>query len=513
VHEDENGPRGALAAVAVVAVAKLLLQLATASRYGYFGDELYFMACGEHLDWGYVDQPPLIGVVAWVVRHTLGTSLLAMRLPSALAGAGLVLLTGLLARELGGGRFAAGLAGAASALALVYLAFHYLFTMNAFEPLFWTGCALLLVRIMRTGRERLWLWFGLVAGLGLQNKYSMTVYASGLVAGLLLTPGRRSLARPWIWLGAIVAALVFLPNVIWNVRHGWPFFEVIGNIRASGRDVVLSPLDYVRHQVLIMNPATLPIWVAGLGFLLLSPRARAGRALGWAFLATLATFVATKGKDYYLTPAFATLFAGGAVAIEGFTAEPGARRWLRAACVLLLAASLPLLPTVLPMLPPERLVAYQAWLGIAPPASEKAHAAAALPHHFAWQFGWEEMVAAVAAAYHAMPPEERARVAVVGNNYGESGAVDLLGPKYGLPMKAVGVHQSYWLWGPGPPGKDILIVLGARPEGLRQWCDDVRIAAELDNPWGAAWERRPVLVCRGLRRPLQEMWPLIKKWG
>ena len=504
--------RGGLAVLAAIAAVKLLLHLATASRYGYFGDELYFMACGEHLDWGYVDQPPLIGLAAWLVRHTLGTSLLAMRLPSALAGAGLVLLTGLLARELGGGRFAMGLSGAASALALVYVAFHYLFTMNAFEPLFWTGCAFLLVRIVRTADQKLWLWLGLVAGLGLQNKYSMAVYGAGLVVGLLLTPGRRALLQPWIWLGGAAAAFVFLPNVIWNVRHGWPFFEVIRNIRASGRDVVLSPLEYLGHQVLIMNPATLPIWLAGLAFLMLSARGRAFRAIGWAFLVTLATFVLTKGKDYYLTPAFATLFAAGAVGIESVSTD-GWRRWLRTASVVLLLASLPLLPTVLPMLPPERLVAYQAWLGIAPPASERAHAQAALPHHFAWQFGWEEMVAAVAAAYHALPPEEQARAAVIGNNYGESGAVDLLGPKYGLPMKALGVHQSYWLWGPGPPGKDILIVLGDRPEHLARWCGDVRVAAALANPWTAVWERAPVLVCREPRATLQQAWPRHKKWG
>lgn len=162
----------AFAVLVAIAAAKLLMHLATASRYGYFGDELYFLACGEHLAWGYVDQPPLIALVAWLVRHTLGTSLVAVRLPSALAGAALVLLTGLLARELGGGRFAMGLSGAASALAFVYVVVHYLFTMNAFEPLFWTGCTFLLVRIINTGDQRLWLWFGLVAGLGLQNKYS-----------------------------------------------------------------------------------------------------------------------------------------------------------------------------------------------------------------------------------------------------------------------------------------------------------------------------------------------------
>jgi hypothetical protein len=500
-----------LAVVLAIAAAKLLLHVATASRYGYFGDELYFLACGDHLDWGYVDQPPLVAVVAWLVRHTLGTSLLAVRLPSALAGTALVVLTGLLARELGGGRFAMGLSAAASAVALTYVALSYLFTMNAFEPLFWTLCAFLLARIVRTGDERLWLWFGLVAGLGLQNKYSMAVYGAGLVIGLLLSHARRALARPWIWLGGAVAGLVFLPNVIWNVRHGWPFFELMRNLRESGRDVVLSPVEYVGHQLLIMNPATVPIWLAGLGFLLFSERGRAFRPLGWAFLVTLATWIVTHGKDYYLAPAYATLFAAGGVAIEGFTSV-GWRRWLRAASVVLLLASLPTFPMVLPILPPDQVAGYGRRLGIEPPASERAHARAALPHHFAWQFGWDEMVAAVAAAYRALPPEEQARAAVVGNNYGESGAVDLLGPKHGLPLRALGTHQSYWLWGPGPPGKDVLIVLGDRPDRLARLCGDVRVAAELHHPLGAVWENGPVLVCREPRMTLQEVWPRLKRW-
>jgi 4-amino-4-deoxy-L-arabinose transferase-like glycosyltransferase len=501
-----------LGVVLVVAAAKLLLHLATASRYGYFGDELYFLACGEHLDWGYVDQPPLVGLAAWLVRHTLGTSLLAIRSVSALAGAALVVLTGLLAREMGGRRFAMGLSALASALAFVYVVMHYLFTMNALEPLFWTGCAFLLVRIVKTGDQRLWLWFGLLAGIGLQNKYSMAVYGLGLVVGLLLSPERRALRQPWIWLGGALAALVFLPNVVWNVRHGWPFLEFLRGVRESGRDVVLAPLEYVGHQVFNANPASLPVWLAGLGWLLFSRRGRAFRPLGMAFLVTLAVFILTKGKDYYVTPAFATLFAAGGVALEGFTAG-GWRARLRPPLVLLFVLTLPFLPFGLPILPPDVLIAYQEWLGITLPATEKAHARAALPHHFAWQFGWPEMVATVAAVYHAMPPEEQARVAIIGNNYGDSGAVDLLGPKYGLPMKALGTHQSYWLWGPGDPTKDVFIVLGDRPEGLGKWCEDVEVAAELSHPWTAVWENRPVLVCRRPRLPLTEIWRKSRHWG
>jgi 4-amino-4-deoxy-L-arabinose transferase-like glycosyltransferase len=503
--------RTGISVVLAVAGAKLLLHLATASRYGYFGDELYFMACGEHLDWGYVDQPPLVALVAWLVRHTLGTSLVALRLPSALAGAALVVLTGLLAREMGGGRFAMGLAALASALAGVYLVMHYLFTMNAFEPLFWTGCAYVLVRIVRTGDQRLWLAFGALAGLGLQNKYSMAVYGLGLVVGVLLSPERRAFAKPWIWLGGLLALLIFLPNVIWNVRHGWPFFELMRNVRASGRDVVLGPAEYVAHQGLIMNPANLPIWVAGLVWLFFSARGRAFRPVGWAFVVALVLFAISRGKDYYLAPAFATLFAAGAVGLEGL-AGVGGRRWLPRALVALQLAFVPFLPLLVPILPADRLIAYQQRLGLALPASEKAHARAALPHHFAWQFGWDEMVATVAGVYHAMPPEEQARVAVIGNNYGDSGAIDLLGPRYGLPVKALGTHQSYWLWGPGDPSKDVFIVLGDRPETLERWCGDVTVAAELSHPWTAVWENRPVLVCRQPRMPLREIWPKVRNW-
>jgi hypothetical protein len=500
---------GGTALVVAIALGKLLLHLATASRYGYFGDELYFLACGEHLDWGYVDQPPLIAAVAWLLQHTIGTSLLAMRLPSALAGAGIVVLAGLLARELGGGRFAMALASVATGFAFYLVVMHYLFTMNAYEPLFWTGCAHLVVRIVKTGDQRLWLWFGLLAGLGLQNKYSMAVWGLAVVVGLLLTPERKAFRAPWIWLGGGVAALVFLPNVIWNVQHDWPFFELMRNIRESGRDVALSPLAYVGRQAFGGNPANLPIWVAGALWLLVAPRGRPFRALGWAFVVALAFFAFTGAKDYYIAPAFPTVLAAGAVALEGLTQLRF--RLVRFAFFGLIALSFVFLPIGLPLLSVERLLTYQRALGLSIPASEHSHQLNPLPHHFAWQFGWPEMVAAVARVYHALPPEERARAGIFGSNYAEAGAVDHFGPELGLP-RAYGGHQSYWLWGPPRSPLDVVIVLGDRPEGLAQRCGQVEIAAELSHPHAQPWENGPVLVCREPRVSLAEAWPRLKNW-
>ena len=503
-----NGPT----LVAYVAGALLLLHLLTASRYGYFGDEMYHMACGEHLAWGNVDQPPLIALVAWLVRHTLGTSLLDIRFVQALAGAAAVLITGSIARELGGGRFAQTLAALCVACSSVYLILNYLFTMNAWEPLLWAACVYVVIRIIKTGNQKLWLWFGLLSGIGLENKYSMAVFGFGVVVGLLLTPERKALAHKWIWLAGALAFAIFLPNLLWNIQHHFPFLELMRNIHASGRDVVLGPGQYLVQQILIMNPLTFPVWLAGIIYLLFARNARPYRVLGWTFLAVFATFFILHGKDYYTSPVYTIALAAGAVGLESVT-RSRTGLWTRTVfLVLLLAATAAMLPMNLPVLSPERLVHYVEKFPLKPQASEKAHARAELPHYFAWQFGWPEMVQTVSRAYHSLPPDQQAKTAIIGNNFAESGAIDLLGPKYGLP-KSIGVHQSYWLWGPRNYTGEIMIVLGDEPGTLKQWCQSLEVVAEpADIPYGAAFERHPVLLCRGLRQNLQQVWPKLKDW-
>lgn len=504
-----NGP----ATVLYIATAVLVLQLATANRYGYFGDEMYHIACGEHPAWGYVDQPPLIAVFAWLTRHLFGTSVFAIRLFPAFASFALVWLTGLIARELGGGRFAQGLAALCSACAGVYLILGHLFTMNVFEPLLWMGCAYVVIRIVKTGNQKLWLWFGVLAGIGLENKYSMAVFGFAIVVGLVLTPERKAFASPWIWIAGVIAFLIFLPNLLWNIQHHFPFLELMRNIRASGRDTMFTPLGYVKAQVFLMTPVTFPVWLLGGLYFFFWKTGKPFRVLGWAFLAVLAVFIVTHGKDYYAAPVFPMMFAGGAIAIEQLSVKKR-MGWIKAAAVaLVLVGTLALLPLFVPMLSPEAYLRYQASLPFQIQPSEKSMAYEPMPHYYSWCFGWEEMVRAVATAYASVPPEERADTAIFANDFAAAGAIDIIGPKYGLP-KAISGHQSYWLWGPRNYSGQTMIVLGDTPEGAAQHFNEVKVIAELHNPYAAPWERRPVLLCRKPKnfRSLSDVWPKLKNW-
>ncbi|MGA8578773.1 MAG: glycosyltransferase family 39 protein, partial [Bryobacteraceae bacterium] len=273
-------------------------------HYGYFIDELYYLACSRHLAWGYVDQPPLIAWITWLVRSVLGESLPAIRFFPAVAGACEVALAAFIARELGGKRFAQGLAALATLAAPGILAMDNLLTMNAFEPLFWMGCAWLLIRIVKTGNRRLWIWFGILAGFGLENKYSMLIFGAGVALGLLLTPQRRLLASPWLWIAGALAVLLFLPNLLWNIQHHFPFLELQANIRHSGRDVRLTVFQFFGQEILTMHPLTLPLWLAGLWYYFFSALGKPFRALGWVWVFTATVIVTLSPRIYYLYTAF-----------------------------------------------------------------------------------------------------------------------------------------------------------------------------------------------------------------
>jgi dolichyl-phosphate-mannose-protein mannosyltransferase len=499
-----------MAAIIAIAGGKLLFHCFFNDRYGYFRDEFDYLACGDHLAWGYVDQPPLLPFLARVSRVVLGDSLRSIRFLPAVASSLTVVLAALIAREFGGRRFALVLTAVAVLIAPVYLSDGSLLTTNSLEPVFWMGCVYFAILAIHRD-ARYWLLFGVSAGLGLEEKYSIAIFGLAIVMGLLLTEHRRAFLSKWFWLAGVIAFLLFLPNLVWNIRNHWPFLELMHNIRAAGRDVRLSPFEFFMQQILLLHPFTLAIWITGFFALLFSDKLRKWRLFGWTYLIAFAAFVLLKGKNYYLAPIYPVLFAAGAVILEPLI-ERRQMIWLKPALILvLIAGGLTMLPIVVPVLPVDRFIVYMNELPFKLPRSERGHERAVLPQHYADQFGWEEMVAVTAQAWARVPAEQRADCGIFAQNYGQAGAIDFFGPRYGLPP-AVSGHQTYFLWGPRNYSGNCMIVLDDRKETLDRLFEQVEDVGSSDNPY--ALERHiPVFLCRGAKfGTLTQLWPNLKRW-
>ena len=506
----------------LIALAKLLFHIYFNNRYGYFRDEFDYISCGDHLAWGYVDQPPLIPFLIHINRAILGDSLRSIRFIPALASSLLVVQTALIAREFGGRRFALLLSAIAIVIAPQYLSDGSLLGTNCLEPNLWMGCAWFAILAIKRARPSYWLWFGVVAGLGMQEKYSIAVFGFGIVIGLLLTEQRRVFLNPWIWLGGVAAFLIFLPNLLWNVHYHWPFLELMRNIRAEGRDVVLPLPQFFLQQTLLIDPITAPIWITGLFALLFSTRLRPYRFLGWCYLVCFTVFFVLHGKSYYLAPVYPMLLAAGAVVIEcaingktiGELENSRPRRlWLKAVIVIvLLAGGAHLAPITVPVLSPDRFLAYMKTLPFKLPVMEHDHARAALPQWYADQFGWEEIVAETALAWNRIPAEDRKDCGIFAQDYGQAGAIDFLGRRYGLPPALSG-DRTYFLWGPRGYSGNCLIILGDHRERLEELFDHVDyVGTSADNPYALETEIA-VFICHGPKfGTLTELWPELKHW-
>jgi len=498
----EAPARRDLTILMALAGLRLALHLATARGYGVFGDELYYLACADHPAWGYVDQPPLSIALLRLWRAAFGDSLLAIRVVPGLAGAATVFLTGWIARELGGGRAAQVLAALAAFFAPFYLAVGHFYSMNALDVVFWALLLGLAVRILVRGEPRLWPWFGLVAGLGLENKYSVGFLGFGVVVGLAATRARKHLLSPYLWAGGALAALLFAPHLAWEARNGAPSLEFMKNATEL-KNLPVTPLQFLTGQLLLLHPLFAPLWLTGLGALLFAARFAPVRALGIAYLALLALMIEQKAKVYYLAPVYPLLFAAGAVVVA---------RW-RPTLIggALVVAGLVGLPLALPVLEPERFLAYSAALGVEEPQMERGPRAR-MPPQFGSMFGWRELAEEVARVYRALPPEERARAAVLGRSYSEAGAIDYFGPALGLP-RAISPHNSYWLWGPGGWDGAVLIVIGPVPDEVRAQFDSFDERGRRVCEYCKANESDlPIYVARGLRIPVSEAWPRFKHY-
>lgn len=500
------------AALLVPAALQLALNLAFLTGYGIFRDELYYLSCAARLDWGYVDHPPLVAAATALWTALFGDSLAALRVLPALAGAAATVVVGSTARTLGGGRFAVLLAGFAASLAPVVLSLTSYLSMNAFDLLFQALAVRIVAGWLAGGSDRLWIAFGAVAGLGLQNKIGVLFLGFGVVVGLLAARRWDAFRRKELWLGGAVALALFAPHLAWQAVHGWPTLEFIERANAI-KNVDYSWGEFLAEQILQNGPLGAVVWLAGLAALLFSRRLRPFRALGFAWLAVLAVLLTTAAKPYYLAPVYAPLWAAGAVAIEGWSSRVRGRRFAAIGfAVLLVAASLAIAPLARPVLPVERYVAYAAALGEEPGTDER-HEIGRLPQFFADMQEWRGLAGAVAVAASRLDPEERRAACVFGQNYGEAGAVERFGRELGLPP-AISAHNSWYLWGPGGCTGEVLLVFGDHRERLEELFESVELGATFDCRDCMPYEDDlPVWIARRPRTPLVELWPSIKNFS
>ena len=511
VGEDRRGDWALLGGLAFFIFAAHML---VAGRYGYFVDELYYIACSKHLSWGYVDQPPLIAVITWLERMTLGESLRALHFLPAVASGLRLLLTGLIARELGARRFGMALACVCVMVAPIYLGLDSLLTMNVFESLFWMSAALIALKIVNGANQKLWLLFGMVCGVGLLNKHSMLFFGFGLFAGLVLTRQRKQFLSPWIWLGGLIAVVIFLPNLLWEVHRGFPTIELLRNVQASGRNTETGPMGFLLTQVMIFHPLAAPVWIAGLVELLRDREGKGTRVLGITYVVIMVCMLTMHGRMYYPAPAYGMLFAAGGVAFERWFASAPAGRWLRPTYVtLLVVAGILFAPfAYFPMLTVDQYIAYSKFLHFAPPKLEN-HRMGPLPQLYADQFGWKEMTQVVSDAYHRLPPEDQKGCAVFGQNYGQAGAIDFFGAPMGLPP-AISGHQNYFYWGPHGFSGECMIVMDERPERLGQLYERVEKVGTVYHPLSMPYQHFDVYLCRGAKfGSLEKSWGKLKHWN
>ncbi|HEY4356125.1 MAG TPA: glycosyltransferase family 39 protein [Acidobacteriaceae bacterium] len=502
----------ALRLAALFALIKLLFQFALTLwtshlGYGYFRDEFYYIACGRHLAWGYVDHGPIVAVQARLGEILFGDSVFGIRILSAAAGAKAVFLTGCLTWALGGRGPAQALAMLALIVAPQYTGVDSYLSMNSFEPVFWAVCVFALLMILREASARTW-WmiFGVSAGIGLLNKPSMLFFLVALGLGLLCTPQRRVLFTRWAAVGIVLLTVIALPNVIWQIHNHWPTLEFLHNGKVEHKNAILSPLAFFGAQVGAMHPLNTLLWITGIVALLRARSIRDARWLGLTYVFFFGIMLALHAKDYYLAPIYPAFLAAGAIAWEHrFGAlRPARQRRTYAipvfACVLAITGLL-ILPMASPVLPPAAWVRYTTAMHLQSTNTENAKTSA-LPQFFADRFGWQQEADIVATAFRSLSPEDQRTVCVYGDNYGEAGALDFLARREEprLPP-AISRHNNYWIWGPhGCTAELVIAVTGDRPDELLKVYRNVTVLGHLDNPYAMPYEHKNIYLLRG-RRP------------
>jgi 4-amino-4-deoxy-L-arabinose transferase-like glycosyltransferase len=521
----QEGPlRQALLLAALFALLKFALHLGANLweahiGWGYFRDEMYYILCGQHLDWGYVDHGPIVALQARATIALFGKSLAGIRMFSALAGAATVFLTGTIGWALGGRRVAQALAMLGILLAPEFLGLDSFLSMNSFEAVFWMTAVLAILMLLRgapdaSSATRWWILFGLAGGLGIENKPSMVVFLIALFIGLMLTPQRRIVFTRGAALGVVLVILLALPNLLWQIHNHFPTLEFIHNGKVDHKNVVLSPLQFMGAQVMMLSPLSVFLWLPGVIWLLVSRRSRPWRFLGWTYIVFLVLMMATRdAKDYYLAAIYPAIFAAGGVAWQALLKRRSTTWLVPAYTTLLVVTGILIIPMSLPILTPQRWLDYTARMHLRHTAQNMENeATSAFPQFYADRFGWQEMVDQVTRIYNTLPATDRARAGILVSNYGEASAINFLGAGRGLPF-AISGHNNYWIWGPhGQTGEVMIIINGASLDEMRKYYDSVEIAGVMNHPYAMPYEHRNIYLCRGRKGSIVKDWPEFKKY-
>ena len=489
---------------------KLILLIVFAGNYGIFRDEYYYIEISKRLAWGYVDVQPLSEVILSVSRALFGDSIFGIRVFSYLAGSVIVFISGLIARELNGSKFAQIFTAFLVIFSGVVLGTSSYFSMNSFDILLSALMFYFLIRLINTNNAKLWLVIGLLFGLGLQNKLTFLFLGFGLAVGLMLTQNREYLKSKEIWIGAAIAFIIFLPNIIWQIANNFPTLEFMRNASAY-KNKPMSLIEFTLNSLLELNPGYSLFVLTGIYFLFFNKQGKAYSIIGWIYVSVFLVFIFNNGKPYYMGVLYPVILAAGVIGAD-YLIENYLRPFVRTVLVILVIPSVFIVtPFAVPVLNVESFIKYSETLGIKPESGERSELGK-LPQFYADRFGWEEMVQKVASAYNMLSKEERKEALIFGQNYGEAGAANFYRKKYNLPQ-AISSHNNFWIWGyPKDYKGDILIIIGSNYEDNSEFFEDVQLVENHSNKYGMSNENVGIFICRKPKMPIKEVWEKIKNF-
>lgn len=494
INEDQKNNNRILL---LLALGGILIHILLNGQYGFHRDELDVLMNARRLDWGYVAYPPFTPFVARLGLELFGESLRGLRVFSAIAQGIVMILAGLMARDMGGRRNAQVLAAFAVFIAPIALMAGTWIMYFAFDYLWWVLVAFFMVRLLATDNPRYWLGIGVGIGLGMMTKFTMGFWVIALVIAVLVTPARKYLRSKWLYIGAGLALLIFLPNLVWQIQHDFISLRFLSTIHA--RDIQWGRADDFLIEQLYgtTNPFSLPLWTVGLSLCLFGASMKRFRALGWMFLVTFLLFFLNRGRAYYVAPAYVMLLAAGCVGIEQWF-ESRTMRTRRLGFGLLWGAQVI-----------GSLIAIVLMKPVAPINSPLWEITSSVNEDVVEMIGWQDLTAQVAQVYRSIPENEKPSTVILAGNYGEAGALDLYGKQYDLPLVISGTN-SLWYRGYGEPEPETVIVVGFESSYASNFFSSCRYSGKVMNSYQVKNEETThhtgLYICREPRRPWEDMW-------